>query len=198
MGIRFNPFSNRSVLYTRTKVESPQKQIPFSQIEQTLKPEKPLSDPTQEDLRDLRDSILKVAKDYASQNVDATEEEVRTEVDSKFGNGISDLLNVRLEDQGAGATKIKVTQVNYKEIGLDKRDLLKEASEFTKQNFQSSTSFQEGGRAISTLSLKGPFLDDGAVQFQSGRYGNSFGKAEVEATAVKTDNVDWINAILRR
>lgn len=188
MGIRFNPYSSRAILFTKTKVGSPEKQIPFSKIDQSVPPERPLDEPSQDDLRNLRDAILKVAKDYAAQNPNATEEEVQLEVDSKFGEGVSNLVQLRLEDEGAGKTSIKVTQVDYNTLSQENKNLLQKASEYTQENYRVSKSLSNDkkGLALSTLSLKGPFLDDGAVSFQSGRYGLSFGKDEVAATAAKT------------
>ncbi len=153
----------------------------------------PIPDASQEDLNLLREAILKEVELTALSNPSISEVDLQTAIDDKFGEGLSEIIGLRIEDQGFGESDVKFSQTNWSELSEDQKSLFSEAAAFAKENYASKSDLAE---PKSTRGNK--FLESASHRIQSGRYDSSYSPDEVAETSALTDNTDFLASISRR
>lgn len=90
---------------------------------------------SQDDLSLVQNAVAEVAKKKVGGDPQISEDDLKSAIDEAFGDGISDLFDVQINDRGAGESVIQLAQFEISDLGVEDSEALKTYAANVRENY---------------------------------------------------------------
>jgi len=129
------PLSTAITLHSTYSEPKAQKTHLLTETFNEDKAEVPLGEPNRIDLENLRGAVVAVSEEFFRDDPSASLDDLKSRLDSVFGDGFSDLVKPRRVDQFNGKSEIHFEEFTYSKLNRPDQERIQKAVNVAEKNF---------------------------------------------------------------